>query len=188
MQDDTPIRQCIACRKKGRKRDLVRISQTPSGRIVFDPKQTVQGRGVYVCSDRQCIEKASANGLFDQALKGCVPGSVLTQLAKEVVTSEKTTLDTLIGFAARAYKITAGITLIERTACKGNLRVIVMDRETGDTTRNRIEALSSSHHIPLIIKSTGRLIQDIIGKPNCRCVGIVDSEFARSIRNVSASS
>lgn len=46
-----PIRQCIACRERRPKRELLRIVMTPEG-PVLDPTGRRPGRGAYVCPDR----------------------------------------------------------------------------------------------------------------------------------------
>jgi predicted RNA-binding protein YlxR (DUF448 family) len=46
-----PIRQCIACRERRPKRELLRIVMTEGG-PVLDPTGRKPGRGAYVCPDR----------------------------------------------------------------------------------------------------------------------------------------
>ncbi|GIW28198.1 MAG: YlxR family protein [Meiothermus ruber] len=46
-----PIRQCIACRERRPKRELLRIVMTEEG-PVLDPTGRKPGRGSYVCPDR----------------------------------------------------------------------------------------------------------------------------------------
>lgn len=46
-----PIRQCIACRERRPKRELLRIVMTEGG-PVLDPTGRRPGRGAYVCPDR----------------------------------------------------------------------------------------------------------------------------------------
>ena len=51
-----PLRNCIACRNKSAKRDLLRIIAKPDGGIAFDPGGKLSGRGAYLCT--QCAHKA----------------------------------------------------------------------------------------------------------------------------------
>jgi len=75
-----PIRMCIACKTKRAKRELLRITRTPAGIIEFDPQQKKEGRGVYLCQNLSCIEKAKARGLIGRSLKTQVPISIYTEL------------------------------------------------------------------------------------------------------------
>ncbi len=46
-----PIRQCIACRARRPKRELLRVVLTETG-PVLDPSGRKPGRGAYVCPDK----------------------------------------------------------------------------------------------------------------------------------------
>lgn len=53
-----PIRQCMACRERRPKRELLRVVLTEAG-PVLDPTGRKSGRGAYVCPDKpECwVEK-----------------------------------------------------------------------------------------------------------------------------------
>ncbi len=55
-----PMRRCVACRQSLAKRLLVRIVSSPEG-VVIDPGGKMAGRGVYLCHDPACWEKAIAS-------------------------------------------------------------------------------------------------------------------------------
>ena len=65
-----PQRQCVGCRTKRDKRDLLRIVKTPEGEIVLDATGKKSGRGVYVCPDPECLR-----GL-ERALETTIPAEV----------------------------------------------------------------------------------------------------------------
>ncbi|MBN1643562.1 MAG: YlxR family protein [Dehalococcoidales bacterium] len=52
-----PQRTCIACRKIGAKRNLVRIVKTNDEGLVVDITGKKPGRGYYLCDSRGCWEK-----------------------------------------------------------------------------------------------------------------------------------
>lgn len=53
-----PQRTCIACRKTGDKRELVRLVRRSDGRVDVDLTGKEPGRGAYLCSRRSCWEVA----------------------------------------------------------------------------------------------------------------------------------
>ncbi|MEF9987498.1 MAG: YlxR family protein [Christensenella sp.] len=53
-----PIRMCAACRHRKPKQELIRIIKTPDSGFILDEGGKAQGRGVYLCADKACIEKA----------------------------------------------------------------------------------------------------------------------------------
>ncbi len=52
-----PQRTCLICGKKTAKRALWRLTLDEKGRVVFDERQKLPGRGAYVCPSNQCIAK-----------------------------------------------------------------------------------------------------------------------------------
>lgn len=48
MGNHTPIRECVLCRKKFLKNELLRLVKTDCG-ISIDETKKAQGRGAYIC-------------------------------------------------------------------------------------------------------------------------------------------
>ncbi len=61
-----PERMCVACRQMKPKFELMRIVKTPDGQILVDTTGKVNGRGVYICKCKQCLEKAYKNKNFSK--------------------------------------------------------------------------------------------------------------------------
>lgn len=55
-QRKIPERMCICCRQNKPKSQLLRIVLLPQG-ATLDTTGKVNGRGVYVCQSKQCIDK-----------------------------------------------------------------------------------------------------------------------------------
>lgn len=54
-----PQRTCIGCLQVRAKKDLIRIVRSPeSGGITIDLRGKENGRGAYICSDMDCMQKA----------------------------------------------------------------------------------------------------------------------------------
>jgi uncharacterized protein len=64
-----PQRTCIACRKTGPKREMVRLVGLPEGGLEIDLTGKKSGRGAYLCSSRDCWEKAVKSGQLENALR-----------------------------------------------------------------------------------------------------------------------
>lgn len=58
MVKKQPIRMCIACRAGKDKDELIRLVRMSDGQIVPDRSGKAQGRGAYVCKNKECIQKA----------------------------------------------------------------------------------------------------------------------------------
>jgi len=75
-----PQRTCVACRTTRPKRDLVRVVRIPEGEVMVDETSKRSGRGAYVCRQRNCWEKALAQGQLERALKVTLTAEAQAQL------------------------------------------------------------------------------------------------------------
>jgi len=75
-----PLRTCVACRTARPKRDLVRIVRTPEGAVVVDETGKRNGRGAYLCHQRNCWETAVAQRQLERALKVTLTAETKAQL------------------------------------------------------------------------------------------------------------
>ncbi len=63
MQKKIPERMCVICRQMKPKSSLIRIVNTTDG-IVVDKTGKLNGRGIYLCRCRDCVEKALKSKSF----------------------------------------------------------------------------------------------------------------------------
>ncbi len=68
-QKHIPERTCIACRRSLPKRELVRVVRTPEGAVVVDELGKKNGRGAYVCRQRECWRQALQGHALNRALR-----------------------------------------------------------------------------------------------------------------------
>jgi predicted RNA-binding protein YlxR (DUF448 family) len=52
-----PVRTCISCGSKQRKKDLIRFVLDENNRIVRDKSMGGPGRGAYLCKDTVCLQR-----------------------------------------------------------------------------------------------------------------------------------
>ncbi|MCA1961737.1 MAG: YlxR family protein [Desulfomonile sp.] len=64
-----PIRQCIGCRTRRPKDELLRIVALDDNITICGRKQAAEGRGCYVCPKEGCVELALKKGRFSRALR-----------------------------------------------------------------------------------------------------------------------
>ena len=56
-----PQRTCMGCNTKKDKKDLIRIVKNKSGQITIDKTGKLEGRGAYICDNKDCLEKIIKN-------------------------------------------------------------------------------------------------------------------------------
>jgi predicted RNA-binding protein YlxR (DUF448 family) len=64
-----PQRTCVACRQVKPKGELVRLVRVAGGDVEIDTTGKKDGRGAYVCRNRECWEKALKGNQLEHTLK-----------------------------------------------------------------------------------------------------------------------
>jgi predicted RNA-binding protein YlxR (DUF448 family) len=64
-----PQRTCVACRRVKPKRELVRLVSSPGGGVEIDATGKKEGRGTYLCPNRECWDKALKGNQLEHTLK-----------------------------------------------------------------------------------------------------------------------
>ena len=73
MAKQIPLRQCIGCKERKTKPELVRIIRTPENEICLDKTGKKNGRGAYICPNIQCFNKARKSNAFSRMLNVDIP-------------------------------------------------------------------------------------------------------------------
>ena len=74
-------RTCIACRTKNAKYNLLRIVADENGNAVLDEMQKMNTRGIYICNNKDCINKL----LKVKDITKCVKIKVKTESIQELL-------------------------------------------------------------------------------------------------------
>jgi uncharacterized protein len=64
-----PQRTCVVCRTTADKRTLTRLVRTPDDGIQIDPTGKRNGRGAYLCDQRNCWQRALETDILVKALR-----------------------------------------------------------------------------------------------------------------------
>lgn len=84
MQKKIPQRQCMGCRERKAKRELIRVVRMTDGTVSLDFSGKVNGRGAYLCPDPECLKKAQRSKALERSLEAPIPEEVYQRLAKEM--------------------------------------------------------------------------------------------------------
>ena len=78
-----PQRKCLGCNEMKDKKALLRVVRSPEGEVSLDLTGKKNGRGAYVCPDKECITKAVKEKRLERALEKPIGGDVLKQLLED---------------------------------------------------------------------------------------------------------
>ena len=84
MQKKIPQRQCMGCRERKEKRQMIRVVRTPEGNVTLDFGGKMNGRGAYICPNPECLKKALRSKALDRSLEVTIPEEVIARLEKEM--------------------------------------------------------------------------------------------------------
>ena len=84
MQKKIPQRQCMGCRERKAKKDMIRVVRGTDGNVSLDFGGKLNGRGAYICPDPNCLQKAQKSKALERSLETAIPEEVYSRLEKEM--------------------------------------------------------------------------------------------------------
>lgn len=86
------LRKCVGCGERKTKDNFIRIVKSVSSENeveIFVCKKNAQGRGAYLCKDKECFKKAKKNRRLEKSFSCRVESSVYDDLERMVNVSAK---------------------------------------------------------------------------------------------------
>ena len=84
MQKKIPQRQCMGCRERKAKREMIRVVRGTDGIVCLDFGGKMNGRGAYICPNPDCLKKAQRSKSLERSLEVEIPAEVYDRLTKEI--------------------------------------------------------------------------------------------------------
>ena len=84
MQKKIPQRQCMGCRERKAKREMIRVVRGTDGTVSLDFGGKMNGRGAYICPSSDCLKKAQRSKSLERSLEVTIPEEVYERLTKEI--------------------------------------------------------------------------------------------------------
>ncbi len=84
MQKKIPMRQCMGCRERKAKREMLRVVRGTDGVVRLDFSGKLNGRGAYVCPDPECLKKAQKSRALERCLEVEIPQEVYDRMVREM--------------------------------------------------------------------------------------------------------
>ena len=84
MRKKIPQRQCMGCRERKAKREMIRVVRGTDGTVSLDFGGKMNGRGAYICPNPECLKKAQKAKSLERSLEVEIPAEVYDRLSKEI--------------------------------------------------------------------------------------------------------
>ena len=79
-----PLRKCVGCMEMKEKKNLIRVVKTPEDTFVLDDTGKKNGRGAYICKNRECLQKAVKNHGLERSFQTSISREVYDALSTEL--------------------------------------------------------------------------------------------------------
>ncbi len=136
-----PCRRCLVCREVAPKEEMIRFVCGPAEEIVPDVAGKLGGRGLWVHSRREEVEKAVSGGLFARAARRRVRASGDLPERTALLLHQRAL--NYLGLARRAGQVVAGYEKVCAALKKGaDVAVLVEASDGSGDGRDRIESLA----------------------------------------------
>lgn len=129
---NTTERMCVVCGLKNNKSELFRIVKDEEGENAYDAYQKMNGRSIYVCKDKSCLEKLSQNKKLTIGFK------VLSEMAKELKNSKNRSLVELLAVMNRSGNISFGMDMVKDAISEGRAKLIIMATDISEKNKEKV--------------------------------------------------
>ena len=83
-QKKIPLRKCTGCQEMKNKKEMIRVIRTSEQEFVLDATGKKNGRGAYICPNRECLSQAIKSKGLERSFKQAIPKEVYESLEKEM--------------------------------------------------------------------------------------------------------
>ena len=84
MQKKIPMRQCMGCRERKTKKEMIRVVRCTDGAVQLDFSGKLNGRGAYICPNSECLKRAIKSKALDRSLEVTIPQEIYDRLTAEM--------------------------------------------------------------------------------------------------------
>jgi hypothetical protein len=167
-----PERMCLCCRKKGSKEDFFRIS-TVKEKCMLDIEHRIQARGIYVCKDKQCVEKLSKHKKIKVDIE------ILLKMLSILDKSEKSIEKILIGMRNSEYFIYGVDDNIEGVK-RDKVKLIILPKDVKEKYKEEFLKLREKYKFKILYIEKQEQLTDIFSR-NVNVIGVFDKSVVRGI-------
>lgn len=150
-REDGMDRRCIATGEAQPRAGLIRFVADPSGLVTPDLAEKLPGRGVWVTSTREAVDKAVAKGMFARGLKRKVSSpDGLADWLEELLTKRQ--IDS-IALARKAGKAVCGFERTKEALWSGRTRLLFAASDGSEDGKSKLRGLAESARIVSVMTS-----------------------------------
>ena len=78
-----PLRRCLGCFESKPKNELIRVVKSKDEEITLDKTGKKQGRGAYICYNKDCLEKVIKTKKLDKEFDTTISNDIYENLRRD---------------------------------------------------------------------------------------------------------
>ena len=79
-----PLRKCVSCKSRKPKNELIRVVKTAENEVMLDITGKLNGRGAYICLDKNCLDDMRDGNKLSRSLRCKVDPSIYDEIEKNI--------------------------------------------------------------------------------------------------------
>ena len=173
-----PMRRCLVSGACLSKDELLRFVVDPAGKVVFDPAQSLPGRGLWLKAERDMIDTAASKRLFSKAARHTVV--VPDGLANMVAAGLKRRCLDRLGLARRAGLVAMGFEQVRAKARAGEIALLLEAKDGSADSRRKVTGIVPD--VPVIDAFTGEDLGQALGREHTVHVALSAGKLTSALR------
>ncbi|MGA1845896.1 DUF448 domain-containing protein [Deferribacter abyssi] len=172
------IRSCIACNAQRYKGELLRFVIV-DGRLVFDLKQKLEGRGCYLCFSKECFKRSTKKRLFQKHLKNNILEDIsFFTLCKNVRETYKRYIYTLMRVNIVSRNIVDGIFKVKEALKEDKVFLCLFPSDISKNSKEKLFNLIIRKKVPFYVLDDKKTVAINIHRPIRSAYAVIDKKLA----------
>lgn len=160
-----PQRTCVACRAEKNKKQLLRFVLSPGNDVLLDYQQRLPGRGVYVCSQEQCLKMAVKKQAFRRGFRREIKPLDIAQLQEQLNVAVEKKILNLIGMGRKSGAVISGTNAVLDALRKEPLPpLVIMTADISPSIGSKISQLAELKNVYWARMFSKQLLGQLVGK------------------------
>lgn len=173
-------RTCVSCRQHASPDELERFVLM-DGHLVHDVRRKAPGRGAWVQTNRQCLDRALRGG-FQRSFKRKLEAPPLDELVEQMQSAIQTRLKQTLQVGVRARQLAIGAIALSEAMKEGSVKLALIAPDAGKGTHSKFLANAQRKGIDVYQDLEGSQLGSWLGREFVAVVGVTNVERAIEIR------
>gem|GEM_PF-3539049 len=168
--------KCDICGKELKPGHYICFKKDKTNGLIPDIPKLCNENSIMICDNWECFLGLAKREKINKK----ITGDILKKLKKSL---NRNKAEKLIGMGVRSGDVLRGVTAVEKYLLKKRISLVLVSEDAGQNTIKKMLSITKGTGTDVVVYNGNRPIEEIAGKPNCKVIGIKNSETAKLIRS-----